>query len=349
MTPNVSANTRELRRHKRDTFSVRARWLAVLISACALLLLARRIDTHLILTTLRSTSPLPFLSALVLCGVSLSLAAWRWHSMLQISGIHPRYSDSWRFSIVGHAFSSLLLGAALSDIAKGSLYSRRFGFPASQILAASALDRLAGTLSTLIYGGLALILAWMSVRPLATELQVRWKVWGLIGILGLLLVTILALGAVRRFWRQHWDRFFQRFTAATRELLAQPWVAAKALALGLLMQICVSGILAACLMSVHRPSVDWLDLAWTFPAIGVAASLPVTLSGAGAREGAAVLLWRPFGIAAETAFSAALLVLGVNILWACIGLFLIWREGRFVAEQPIDGAKHKSVRQTVLR
>ncbi|MBM3846928.1 MAG: flippase-like domain-containing protein [Verrucomicrobia bacterium] len=336
MMPKVTANSPELGRHRRRAFAARARWLAFLISGCALFLLARRTDSHLILSTLRSTTVLPWLTAAMLCGVSLSLAAWRWNSMLRISGVHPRYLDSWRFSIVGHAFSSLLLGAALSDIAKGSLYSRRFGFPASQILAASALDRLAGTLSTIIYGGLALMLAWMSVRPLASELQVSWKVWSLLAILGLVLVTIAALGAIRRFWRQHWDRFFLRFAAATRELLARPWVAVKALAIGLLMQVCVSGILAACLMSVHRPSVDWFEMAWTFPAIGVAASLPVTLSGAGAREGAAVLLWRPFGIAPETAFSAALLVFGVNILWAGIGLVLMWREGGSMPDQPTD-------------
>ena len=95
--------------------------------------------------------------------------------------------------------------------------------------------------------------------------------------------------------------------------------------MGLLIQMMVSVILGCCLQAVAATPVPWVKLLWTFPVIGLMASVPITISGAGAREGAAILLWTGFGITSATAFSASLLTLSVNLLWAGAGALLLWR------------------------
>jgi hypothetical protein len=63
---------------------------------------------------------------------------------------------------------------------------------------------------------------------------------------------------------------------------------------------------------------------WTLSVISLLAMMP-SLAGLGLREGAAAVVLGLYGIPVETAVSAALLSLAVNILWVVPGAWVLWR------------------------
>ena len=303
------------------------RLLALTVSIVIIAVLYRRMDRGSLREVLSRLDVRWLLMALAALGVSLSLASWRWHQMLRLSNAQLQPADSWRWTLIGHCFSAFFFGAAVSDVAKSSLYSRWKGFGMTQILAASALDRVTGAISTGIYTlltvGLALVaapsvpaLGWKASKP--TE-------W-VLALLGGGLLVVGAMWATQHRWRPQVRRFYQSLTTLSCLLKGQPGLMVKAVVAGLLMQVLISTVLACSLQAVSDQPLPWTLLLWTFPVIGVVASLPLTISGAGAREGASIVLWGALGIPASMAFSAGLLTLCVTLFWALCGGLLLGYE-----------------------
>jgi hypothetical protein len=65
---------------------------------------------------------------------------------------------------------------------------------------------------------------------------------------------------------------------------------------------------------------------WTLPMISMIAALP-SQAGLGVREGGAMTLLALYGIPAEHAVSAALLMLVPILCWAALGALVLWRSG----------------------
>ncbi|HAM71958.1 MAG TPA: hypothetical protein DCM86_09980 [Verrucomicrobiales bacterium] len=300
-----------------------ARWPALGLSFLALWWIFRRIDRPALWEALSHARPLWFAAAVGAFALALGLAAWRWHQMLRITGTVVAPGVTWRFTLVGHAFTALLMGAALSDVAKTALYSRRYGFPLERILAASALDRSAGVISTLLYGLAALALGVVSA-PARAGAGLEWPSAGrVLGVCVAAGVVLAGLGvATRRWWRPAWARFGEEMLRAARALASRPATTAGAVAVGIAIQLLISSVLGCCLTAIQPGGVPWSRMLWTLPVVNLAGAMPVTLSGAGAREGAAILLWGAFGISAATAFSACLLTLCVNLSWAGVGVLV---------------------------
>lgn len=321
--------------------SKRARWIAVLVSGGALAVLYRRLDGNAIQQAFRQFQGLWFAGAFLAFLISLSLSAFRWHLMLRLTGSARTFRTTWRFALIGHCFSSLFFGAAVSDVAKASLYSRWLSFPAPRILAASALDRATGVLSTGIYAAVTVSCALYTFHGVQWE-RLEWTSAG--RVIGILL-TVAAIGAFTLWMlRDRWSGSLQHFLLeakkAFRELRAQPRISVTAVACGLAIQIMVSAILGFSLRAVCPTPLPWIQILWTFPLIGLVAALPVTISGAGAREGAAMLLWTSFGISQPIAFSASLLTFLVNLTWALLGLFVTWLSFRHY-EKRVTNAPQK--------
>mgnify|MGYP000879447940 CR=1 FL=1 len=302
------------------------RSLALVVSTAALLLIARRLDRIDLVEQLRHMRPLWFLGALAAFLISVSLSSWRWHQMLKVTGTAIDLATSWRLTLIGHCFSALFFGAAISDLAKATLYSRWFGFPVPRLLAASVLDRSTGALSTIMYA-LATLSYGIWAAPRIHWKGVEWIPFSKIAWIAAVVVLVLLVVAFsfRAVWLPMVRRFAREVQQAAVELRARARVAVAAVLVGFLIQVMVSVILGCCLRAVAVAPIPWVELLWTFPVIGLMASVPITISGAGAREGAAILLWTTFGITSATAFSASLLTLSVNLLWAAAGAILLWR------------------------
>lgn len=310
------------------------RCIALVMSIVIIASLYRRMDRGSLEQVLEHLDPRWLFAAFLSLGISLSLASWRWHQMLRLSNADLHPIASWRWTLIGHCFSAFLFGAAVSDVAKSTLYSRWKGFEMTQILAASALDRAAGAISTVIYGIATLLFAVIAAPSLP---DFGWKIphpslWAL--LLGVVLLIAAGLGwRLRGRWLPQLRHFADRFHGLAMLLRARPTMIVLILGAGFLLQLGISCVLGCALRAVCDQPLPWKVLLWTFPVIGVVASLPATISGAGAREGASIVLWAAFGIASPTAFSASLLTLCVNLLWAIGGGLLLWREASLSAAQ----------------
>ncbi len=306
----------------------------MLVSIGALVWIGRRLDHAQLRETMHHAELGWFIAAAVAFLLALALGAWRWHQMLRLTGTSMSLPISCQLTVVGHCFSTFLFGLAVSDVAKASLYSRWHGFPIARVLAASALDRTIGATSTLIYAlctaGLAV---WAAPRFPWREVEVP-SPWMALGVVALLMIIFGGvLWFTRRLWMGAWSRLVTEMRRAFVMLWQRPALAFATIGVGLIIQVLVSTVLGCCLRAVHPTALPWTSLLWTFPVIGVAASMPVTISGAGARDGAAILLWAAFGVTATEAFSASLLTLSVNLFWALAGLILLFLSRRAMASE----------------
>src|SRR5215475_15918204 len=101
-----------------------------------------------------------FIAALVLYGLLFIPAAVRWHLVLKLSNTAIRPTVTFRYTLIGHFFYTLLFGAIGGDGAKTALYARRFDIPFRRLLATAPVDRFLGLGSSIVFG-LAVIGAGM--------------------------------------------------------------------------------------------------------------------------------------------------------------------------------------------
>src|ERR1051325_10639529 len=116
------------------------------------------------------------------------------------------------------------------------------------------------------------------------------------------------------------------------------WAAPRSAAVGLAcafgVQLVLNVALAFNLNAVSHTPQPWSKLFWVFPVITLITTLPITVAGAGVREGASIMMLGLYGIPAEDAVAAALLSLATNLFWGAVGGLVRWREEVLFARQP---------------
>ena len=81
---------------------------------------------------------------------------------------------------------------------------------------------------------------------------------------------------------------------------------------------------------------------WTFPFIALLGTLPVTVAGLGAREGAALLFLSVYGVSNAAAVAASLLTLAASLFWALVGgLLLFWEDRQRAQRITVIGDSHE--------
>ncbi len=307
------------------------RVVAGAVSATVLGLILWKIHPGRLLPVLAQAALLPVLAAL-LCVLSAALLlAVRWRWMLRLQEVDNGFRAAWCGVLVGNALSAALLGAVLADVAKSAWYSRRHRHRYDTVLLACGLDRVSGGGGLVVYATATLVAVMLS--------QTAWPEWKwsspspwsavLIPCAVVAGSGLLWLG-LRDRWRQQGHAFRQRIGAAWTALRTRPAILSGSIALSFVANLLIGATLAFALAAVSSETLPWAALLWTFPAIGLAASLPFTFAGAGAREGAALAIWALFGISAPVAVAAALITLAVTLLGAVPGafLFLLSNGGR---------------------
>ncbi len=299
--------------------------LGIAITLVALDQVFRRIELAKVLPVFGQMRPGWFLAAIALFGLACLCAGWRWHLMLRLTGSPVHLGASMRVYFIGHAFSFILFGPAVGDIAKSALYARWFGLPLPPVVAAAPLDRLLGL------GGLAIFCALAFGLAAASGLMSTAPPVGL-NLPPALIFAALATGLLGLLVILRWRpasasplaRTFNAFAEGMTQLLASPRVALPGLILGFAVQAASCGLLALCLKAVVTVPCPWTTMLWTFPVIAAMNAVP-SVSGLGVREGAAVLLLPIYGVPEADALAASLLVLPVNLLPIALGCWFLWR------------------------
>ncbi|HEY1174189.1 MAG TPA: lysylphosphatidylglycerol synthase domain-containing protein [Verrucomicrobiae bacterium] len=315
---------------------VAKRLLGVCVSALVFWLVVRRLDAGELSKVLSHTKPGWLLMAFGCFALATMFAALRWHAMLKSTGAVVHLGATFRFAFIGNFFNALLLGPAGGDVIKTGLYSRWFHQPLPHVVAASFVDRLLGVGGSVLLAIAGIVLALIADGgEQLHRFTMNWPAWPWVAM------TVLILGLIAWWWRRRQRESFLGRTATSLEEAAVQWrknpqALLRGVLFAFILQVCFCGVMACSLQAVASEPIPWLKLAWTFPAIGFAATMPVTVAGAGVREGAAMLLFGFYGVKEAEAIAASLLTLTVYVVWALgggISFLLERRRMRLVANE----------------
>lgn len=221
------------------------------------------------------------LAAVGMGGLSVLAWAGRWWWFLRVYGIRADYGGLLRLTLFADFFNLYFLGPLGADGIRLLLLSRRFPDRRGAIVGSLVLDHIGG-----IVGG-AILYVLFSRSGILEEGQLETTDLAFAAYVGL---TFLGLGVIMEPWLQ---RFILTLPGLGRlASWAQPLFAGSFRHPWLLAGFAVSAIGTACAYAAYWAAAQALGAQVALPAmlglmpvVDAIASLPVTLSGIGIREG----------------------------------------------------------------
>lgn len=236
--------------------------------------------------------------------VALYAAGVRWKILLDVVKGGQRVTPLFAFNLVGIFYAQFLPGLVGGELAKG-YYLARDGDEKIKVMSSAIVDRLLGiTVNGLI--GLAALIA--SPLVLATlELGEQTPLW----VLLLVVVALVIAYAVVRLL----ERVEHRLPAPLRALYEPVKLYAhrpRALSTAAGMSIVYFALWAlsfwAMAAAAGLASLGYMTMLLLLAVTNVAQFLPLSINGAGLREGAIVLLLSAYGVPEAQALAFALLI-----------------------------------------
>jgi len=321
------------------------RGVGLLASMVLLVVIFRKLEPGALLETLRQAKWRWVVLSTAIFGVHIIFASYRWHLMLRLSRatIHP--TATLRAVSLGHFFNTFLFGAAGGDLVKSMIYARWHQLPLTEVLAMAPLDRLFGLMGALIFGFSMLGVGILSGGFNAFDLsQLNVLFYWALGLVGILFGGMWALSRWHGKGTSKIGLFLNHLRQGGALLWNNPKAALKAATAATIVHLCLSMVMVFNLKAVSMASFTWWNVLWIFPVISMVSALPVSIGGAGLREGTAMLLLGLYYIPGEDAVTASLLTLGVYFSWACVGL-VVWQreEGRQRKAEAIPGDMSVSI------
>ena len=301
------------------------RGIGLLVSGILLFIIYRRLEPGALAETFKQAKSGWILLAITAFGVNLIFASYRWHLMLRLnqSTIHP--GATLRAVTLGHCFNTFLFGAAGGDLVKSMIYSRWYRLSLTDVLAMAPLDRLFGLLGALIFGFSMVLVGFLSGGFDTFQwTQLRLPIFWALGLILVLAGSMWGLSQWKGEGTSKFGIFLNQLRRGGSVLWDQPRAAFKAAVSATIVHLCLSLVMVFNLKAVSQISFEWWNVLWIFPVISMVAGLPVSIGGAGLREGTALILLGIYAIPGEDAVTASLLTLGVYFLWAFVGL-IVWQ------------------------
>lgn len=275
--------------------------LKLLLLVAAFWFVFRRISPGQIERVLASAQPSWLVLAIVLFALSKWVAAYRLNYFQRAVGVELSEAANLRLYWLGMFYNLFLPGGIGGDGYKVLVLRRTYPTKTRLLVQALLLDRVSGLLAL---GVLVVVLAWVVPLPVAS-------LWAWRGAAGLVAAAVLLAGAVAT---RRWFAAFEPTYWYTQAL---------ALAVQGAQLTCVVALLAA--TGTHSQVPGYLLV---FLASSVAAALPLTVGGAGAREVVFLLGAQLLGLDAAVSVSISLLFYLLSAAVALPGAFLESRTAR---------------------
>ena len=293
--------------------------LKALVTAACLGWLSRYFDFEQIRAALAGIDASLLIIAIGLHFLSFVAGGVRWWLLFRHLHGAVAFRRIWPSYYLGVFFNNLLPSIFGGDLARTArLYSAGLG--GSALISSAFFDRLLGLAAVVSMGILALLLA-----PAAYENHLALGVFGL-GLLTLVSVVIIAalpqwLKLLDASFGKKWPRV-QAVMACFPRYRAAPGLILKAFGLSVLNQLLVVLVLLILApgLGVHLPIYQFTAVLML---VFLVSSLPISLGGLGAREGAMMSLMLPLGV--DAASVLALSVAYLLVLWSCTlpGVFML--------------------------
>jgi len=293
--------------------------LKALVTVACLWWLSRYFDFEQVRGALAGIHPLLLAVAIVLHFLSFVAGGIRWWLLFRYLLGSITFRQLWPSYYLGVFYNNLLPSIYGGDLARTArLYAAGFG--GSALVSSAFVDRVLGLVALISMGVIALLFA-----PPEFENHLALGIFGL-SMLAILPVVVIAMLPQWTKWLDdgfgsRWPRVHSVLSCFPRYRSA-PGLLLKAFALSVLNQLLVVLVLLmlAPELGVHLPVFQFVVV---LILVFLVASLPISLGGLGAREGAMMSLLLPLGVDAASilALSAAYLL----VLWACTlpGAFML--------------------------
>jgi len=293
-------------------------WLRILVSAALLAVLVTKIHPENLLPEHQHFSTLVFLVlGLLLTGFGVVLSAWRWQRVLRVFD-----ADVPLRTLVSHYFAGQFVGNVLPSTIGGDVLRVSRGAAStgsgSVSFASVAIERLSGFIALPL-----LVFAGFVVKPSLIEGDHAWVALAIAGGTLLLLGVILVLAGSPRLagrFKEHegWMRFIGAVHVGVDQLRHRPREALGILAAALLYQMSVVAavICAAHVLDLPLPTAAIVAFV---PAVAMAQTIPLSVSGFGVREGLLVLFLTPLGVSTGGAVALGLLWYAMLLVVSLLG------------------------------
>lgn len=284
--------------------------LKTLVTVACLWWLARYFDFEQIRTALAGINPLLLVVAIALHFLSFVTGGIRWWLLFRHLHGTITFRQIWPSYYLGVFFNNLLPSIFGGDLARTArLYAAGLG--GSALVSSAFVDRALGLVAVVSMGFLALLFA-----PAGVENQLALGVFGL-GVLAIL--PMVAIAVLPR-WAKRLDTGLGRRWPRLHAVLAcfpryrsSPGLILAAFGLSVLNQLLVVLVLLMLApgLGVHLPVFQFMVVLML---VFLVSSLPISLGGLGAREGAMMSLMLPLGVEASAVL--ALSVAYLLVLWS---------------------------------
>jgi uncharacterized membrane protein YbhN (UPF0104 family) len=297
------------------------RWLRRALGLALIAVIVMVANPAALWAGLRDATPVWVVIALVIAAAANLLAVFRWRGIALAMGVSMRLRGFGIAYFRSVSVNTVAPGGTVGGDVFRAVDAHRGGNPMAASAMSVALDRLLGlwaqaTVSALAVGigvlgdtpsgGGATALATGYLAALAAIVALPWTpVSALAGRAARLLGPIVGQGRLRR-WAAAIAPVRASLDTANRFVRGNPRRALGVLALALVVALCMSATLWACLRAVGFPAPI---LATTAAAAGLffAGSVPIAVGGFGPREAAAIGILGALAVPAPVAVSAAIL------------------------------------------
>lgn len=305
--------------------------LQLLVSGAVLALLLWQIDLGQTIDILRESRWGYVAASLAIFLATTWLMAWRWWALLRVRGVHEPYTWLVRMYFVSYAASQVLPTAVGGDAVRIIEHARRRPDVRATAAGAIVMERIMGSVGTLVLVAIALALAAGRYEGVRLLVIVELALLAAMIVLGLLLFS-------KRLGRHLEERLFplgrrlriegamQSLYRAMHEYRNAPRVLLEVLAVTLVAQF--SRVIAIWLCG-EAVGIDVSPYVYIIlgPLLFLVQMIPFTLNGIGVREAFFVGFLGRFDVPQEAAFAAGFLYFAVSIVTSLPGAFL-WRNMR---------------------
>lgn len=256
-------------------------------------------------------------AGVVLLLTAQGVSALRWRTLLGPGAVAWPYA--FRLYLIAAFFSLFLPTAVGGDVVRAAAAGKSLG-RAGHVIGTVLLDRALGVVALLVF-----LLVGLGVAGRA-DLRLGWRPSPQAWLIGL--AAAGAAGLLAHRFREPLLRRFRPLAeigAAATDLARRPRRLAAALALGFGAQAAyvLAWLVLARSLGLGVPASSFL---LTVPIVSLSTMIPLTLSGVGVREGAWILLLRPYGVPDADALTLSLVYFGCWMLVAAVGgLLFAWR------------------------
>jgi glycosyltransferase 2 family protein len=293
-------------------------WVRVIVSAVLLAVLISRIHPEDLLPERRHLSTVAFLAAgLLFTGLGIVLSAWRWQRVLEVFDVRVPLR-----TLSGHYFAGQFVGNVLpstigGDVVRVSRTATTTG-SGSIAFASVVLERLTGfiALPLLVFLGFLFRPSLLSNNHAWIALAIAFGTLALLGVI--LVVTGHPRLAGRFAERENWMRFIGAVHIGIDRLRRRPRDVFVVVAAAVVYQLSVVAAVycAAKALDLSIPNAALLAFV---PAVAMAQTIPLSVSGFGVREGMLVLLLLPLGVATSSAVALGLFWYGMLLVVSLLG------------------------------